>query len=428
MAIECAIAHGTIRTSGDGTGTKSYEVAGFGTPQLAIIMSSMDVNDDGTSTDHSGFMMGATDGTNDWCATTRHKDALATSDTFRYQSHTGCLVMLSTVGAVGVAADFDSWATNGVTLDFTTADFNTAMNISVILFKGLDSVNCHQVTLGNEGAEVHVNGLGFEPDLLIVASDLDAGAPGAGDGGLQTVGFVHNGDSVTERCIVYNNEDAEGNTKINSMVGDGSGNTGAGAAQVAAGGGLTYTVQFQEFDADGYSAYARDGNSGGDIMCVVAMACATSSFWVGSVDPPTSADANVQITSPGFEPELVMQGLSMCAAYDTIETDDDAGSFAISAFTDSEFCSVGWAGDDGPTTSNEISYHDTENGTNAILLKKWTGAAFDSVFAATFDTMLSTGWQLDYSAADGTQRKWIGLAIGAAGAVPQIMHNYQQQS
>ena len=130
MSIETVVITGTTPTS---TGTKSFESSGFGTPQAAIVTVSF-ANTTNNPSIHSAIGYGFSDGTRQSFCSILAQDNAGTTNTFRHGSNTNFLVILDGIGSSNVVASFSAWATNGVTLDFTTVD-TEAYNIEITLIK-----------------------------------------------------------------------------------------------------------------------------------------------------------------------------------------------------------------------------------------------------------------------------------------------------
>jgi hypothetical protein len=330
MAIKTAIVRQTQR---DGTGDQSFTVAGFGTPQLAIFIASTG-EVDGIEIDHARMMFGATDGSTQFCGYVRARDAQATSDTIRQLTDSYCIALPSaSTGTILSSAAFKEWITDGITVTFDTEAFSNERLITCILISGLDAVSVDLITLSTEDTEVHVNGLGFEPTDLITFGVCHT-ATTITENALFSFGAVHNGDSVSQVAFCYNNKDASADSLIYNNI-----RNDCGSLQQNNTGVVDHTVEFTDFDAQGYSAYARGGDGGGDLLGVISIKHSGKSF-CGIIDSPTST-GNQAITGIGFKPDFILLGLTGCTAINTVISGDNAGTFGLSVFNgDQEFCEI----------------------------------------------------------------------------------------
>ena len=127
---------------------------------------------------------------------------------------------------------------------------------------------------------------------------------------------------------------------------------------------------------------------------------------MGSIDSPTATGDESQ-TDPGFKPQFVMVGLTSLESADAVvTTGDEVIGWGFGAFTpDDEFVNS-WASEDNVGTSNSQSLSED------VSVNLFDGPG-NNLHKATFVEMLSTGWKWNFSAADGTARKWYYVAIEA---------------
>jgi hypothetical protein len=125
--------------------------------------------------------------------------------------------------------------------------------------------------------------------------------------------------------------------------------------------------------------------------------------WVGAIDPRTSAGSQ-SITAPGFRPQWATVVQTMVDTLGTGETTDDANSITLASFTATDEQAIGMSGDDGASGSNCISYIDDA----AINHQDVVAGA---LFTGSFTSFDSVGWTWNFSAANGTQRRWLAWAI-----------------
>lgn len=398
MAVETAIIRQTHR---GGAGDQSFTSAGFGTPQLAIFFYDFGITDGVPKSGvHSGF--GATDGVNNVAMSEFAANGFGTSDTIRGLSITRCIYWGAT--SLSLSAYFKEWTTDGVTITFANETIGTNRLITCVLIKGLTNVDVHNIVLENQDIETHKNDLGFEPtDLIVFTSAKDS--PDRAADLINSLGFVHNGNSVSQVSMCKYNEDNVGITDVGCQVRD-----DCGAMQYF-NQTLNWKAEFTDFDVDGYSVYPRDGNSG-DILGVIALQHDDSS-WCGIVDSPT-VTGNKEETGPGLTPEFVMMGLNGCSTVNTPVITDDAGPFGVSAFNSNgdEYC------ESSSSSSQTTSSHERGVSDNQAINLDLYDSGFIDMFDASFVSMDSDGFTLNYTTVDSTVRKWPVFAIGTGGEEP----------
>jgi hypothetical protein len=162
------------------------------------------------------------------------------------------------------------------------------------------------------------------------------------------------------------------------------------------GGGSTVWSLTSSTNANGIDLNVVDGNCNVDVH-VLLLKFDTINVSVNSFDSPTSTGNDSQ-TGPNFKPQAVILGLSDNTAVDTVTAANVAGH-GISGFTgDSEFCNS-WSDEDAADPTNTQSLSDN----TAVNLADDDGT---NLHTASFTSMDSTGFTLNYSAASGTALKW----------------------
>ena len=380
------------------TGTQDITISGFGTPKAAMFFVSR-AEADGTPIADAVAGYGATDGTRQWSWSCFSDHGQASTDSRRVQGDTRCVQIITDVTIVRHAA-FDSWITDGVRINWGSVA-TTQLELVVVLFGGADlSVRADTIDVPGTGA-VDVTGPGFEPDLVIGAS---CGATSGTTATIQWIvgfGFAHNdrAGTVVQRCVFQ---------RENTSVADGEPNSRLSTAYV--GGQYQTAVDWGAalgtFDASGFTL-TPSANAGGDDYHYLALRFDGVSGWVGTLDAPTGTGAWA-VTAPGFRPQFVMLVQTMHTAVDTDVTDGKAGAVGIGVFDATAAYTQATAIEDASATTDTESVSDDQ----PVSLNDHAGA---DAFDASFTSFDATGWTLNFSAADGTVRKWVGLAIGEAG-------------
>jgi hypothetical protein len=129
---------------------------------------------------------------------------------------------------------------------------------------------------------------------------------------------------------------------------------------------------------------------------------------VKAFDPPTSGVSSA-VSGLSVSPAFVSIIGSMLQAYDTGDDTGDSGAVMWSALTSTEQFAYAISEEDESDPSDSQSVSDDA----AVYLDDHAGT---SAFRGTLTSLDSTGWTINYSAANGTQRKWVALAVGPAAA------------
>lgn len=379
------------------TGTQDFTVSGFGTPKAAMFIMTLG-SSDGTAANTVLFSFGATDGTRQWAMSHRSSNGVADTAT-RRNILNNALVHSLAASITDSIASFDSWITDGVRINWTDPP-GGAFLVTVILFGGADvSVYADAIDVP-DGSAIDITAPSFEPDLVLggcvgrtmnsVASDMES-----------SVGFAHNNGTgtVVQRTLFWNEPNAQASGDPRQRL-----DTSCFGGKYS-GGAIAWKATLGSFDSSGFTL-TPSASGASDDFGYLALKFDGCASWVGSINSPTST-GNAANTSPGFTPQFVMMALSMLDTEDADEVDDTAGAFGIAAFTASEsFCNA-LAIEDASATTDTQSLSDDQ----AINLDAHDGTA---AYDATLVSMDANGFTLNYSAADGTTRKWFGLAVEEA--------------
>lgn len=405
MGISVAVVQAAARTS---TGTQDFTKAGLGTPKAAIfILSQATVN--GTPANNVVLSWGFTDGTRHRVANASAQHGVGTSNTFNRVMDDQVIAAITPAdGSVDGEAAFSAWITNGVRINWAANAPGSAWLITCILFAGTDlSVYVSDVNMdGAENSTVDVTDPGFEPDQVFAMfqgfrawSDDTARNSNL----VATIGVVDNGVAVVQGSVGWLARNAQATERAAAVASELYGVRIVDVGAVAG--------EFGDFDANGFSVTKRTGSGTFQMAYLALNYGGVKSHWVGPVTSPTST-GNASVAGVGFIPDVVVQLEGLCRAYDTAETDDDANALGIGVFTSSDEYSAGWAIDDGAATMDNESIADAK----AAHLRLGDGNA---AHVASFVSMDADGYTLNYSTANGTARKWIALAIGAAAGDPE---------
>lgn len=406
MTVEIGIAEYVLSTNGNvdivTTGLNGV------TPKAALFVTSDTPNWVTPATFTGSITIGATDGTRQWLAGIVHPDGNTTGTlSYRRNSTTQCVGRLDTSLIFTGVGTFVKWLS---TTDTGTDETGVRVNITsatgytrgyVILFAGDDvSARADNFTAhATVDSTVNVTAPGFRSKLTLLATTNGASSPN----GLFAYGFAANdGATITQRSMAVNYQNIAPPTANYGLVSSDSGHL-----QIF-GSSITYRTEIGD-NANGFNATSRVGGSGGDVVYYLALDFVGRDVWVGSFDTPT-ATGEFSETSPGFKPQIVSFITSMMTAEDTVKANNEPGLFGVSAFTETEEHSVSMTVEDNVSTTNSSNVADN---TKAVNVDDATQTA---AFDAAFTEMLSTGWKINFSTANGTARKWIGFAVQAESA------------
>lgn len=167
MNTKIAIIHANEPSS---TGTVDYTESGFGTPVAAIILGSAVETLDSKGTTAATSSIGFTDGTNEKSSSFASKNGESTSRCRRSSANAFYIRNdKNYASSIDAVAEFDSWITDGIRLDWTTADSGFQPEITVILIGGTGvTAEAGQLTPnGTVGNTTQVSGLSNEPEVVL---------------------------------------------------------------------------------------------------------------------------------------------------------------------------------------------------------------------------------------------------------------------
>lgn len=396
-------------------GAQDITIDGFGIPKAALFILSP-VTVDGTPVNGAAIAYGGTDGTNQWSFGQSSEHGQATSDTFRSQYDNACIVLPDGSGAEDGSAAFTAWIPNGVRITWSVAPA-AAYRMTVVLFGGADLlVDAHTFTLGLEDAEVNVEAPGFEPDLLMVFSACGSiGNQVDADGARQSIGFVHNGDSVTQYGIAHGDRDGAADTTLRSEIYD------------IGGWGLSYRYSarmyaiFSNFDAAGYSATAKVASGAAIDLGVLAFKFPPGyNVWLGNILTPAGT-GNEEKTDPGFQPDFIMGCFGDNWSLNTALGAPAATHWGLSVYDGAvQWCHRGIS-EDSAATSN------TESGALSSMIAV-TDDEGGPLITGTMVSMNPNGWTWNLTATLGS-RNWPILALGnGGGSAHRSLDHFRRRS
>ncbi len=357
---------------------------------------------DGTITTHAHLGFGVTDGTNQWCIRSWEQNGQSVQNANRGGGTARCVEIQTGNGATALdsAASFVSFITNGIRLNFTTA--NTAYLVKVTFFAGTGmSAAAGVFGLGTAAGNTTLTGLSFQPVYLI----------GANNGLVSTTAdsaFYHNsighafdnGVTIEQGGIAHASDD-----NVSTMEGHGYVFDGALCGQVSPAGSLTYSLTVAAFTSDGFTIN-RSANPGSDSLFYLALAFnSEADAYVGVSDSPT-ATGDWTVTT-GFTPGCAGILGGMMTAANTYSGAVTAGPHFSGTFDDTNGYTSSVAWEIGVATSNSQSISDDVH----ARLYEHTGATEEFLTNETGNPMSGTGIAISFSSVNGTGRKWVVWAI-----------------
>ncbi len=392
MGVTIRTARFSTPTSVNGNTDWTTTDLGGLTPKAVLLIANQADTDGTVEAGLSGGIGFATGTSNEASASMSSGDALETSNNDRSSNRT-VLMDLIVNGVSQVACTSVSFITNGVRVNFSAVDTDAQL-WTVIFFAGTDvSAHADHVTNGWT-SPLDVTTPGFEPDIVFFLNTTSSAAGVAGDVHFN-FGACVNDVGETQKSQNHFSVNNSGTTSVAGSFGSDD------VSAPNTDGTILWTLKISDFDSNGFtltsSSQKRDFH-------YLALKFAGVSSWADQFDSPTSDGDDAQ-TGPGFKPQFVFLGLGMNTSDDTSQTSGEGGSKGISVFDEdgNEFSNT-WADEDFASTTNSESLSDNQ----AINLADDAGA---NAFAATFSTMDSTGFTLNYSNTDTTARKWFGVAV-----------------
>jgi hypothetical protein len=362
---------------------------------------------DGTPADHAVMGTGAATSTSErWAIAGSAEHNVGTTDCYRRMETDRCVLILNPAdGTVDGEADFVSFITNGVRINWSDAP-SAAYYLIVDLFAGTDlSAKALTFTMAaTEDDTVDVTTLAFEADVLLVVSHCSSTVDSTDDHCFISLGVVLNKDPLQQYSLQFKTIDDFSTSTVGNELRD---DYGVGAST---GGLAPWDGEFSDFDASGFSCTTRNSTGGAEVGVLALAFAAAVDFWAGVLDTPTST-GNQGVTDPAFTPQWVHCALSQLPAVNTGYGDGNAGSIGVCSFDeDDENCSSVQDEDGEATTDTQSLSDDT-----AVNLPNDDGSAAHVAAFVSFD---ANGWTWNFTTTEGTAVKLWALAIEAEGAAP----------
>lgn len=386
-------------TNPSSTGNQSYTGAGF-QPIAAIFYSTQNTG----SNSRAGvqMMMGmATDSTHRGVIVGQDTDGSASSTAGRHWDAAKCIDMIDNNNNPQAAADFVSMDSDGITLNWTTANA-TGWKVYALLIGGSDVTNARviQYSITTGTGSKSVTGAGFKPDFVLLMDPSSASAP-PGSGGTAVVNFGFATSSTSRGTVSIRNNNSVTPSK------DERSQTMTKFIQSSNGSGtVDFAADFTSMDSDGFTINATTDASARQQF---ALCLKGGKYFVGSFNQATT-NGSQAVTGVGFTPTgllMLSTGIATSASVNTTQSSLSVGA-SDSAKTRASVFS-------GALAASATTKCDSNNDTTK-LLKMFTpvGGGAPTITTVTDITSYdSDGFTINNTTTDATAREIPFIAFGS---------------
>ena len=303
-----------------GTGTSSIVVSDVGFQPKAILFwwsGRTGTTDAQGRESHFQGVGAATATTQRWAITTNDIDAAAAQDAATAKTATGCLLSVSSAGAIDGKADLASFDSGGFTLSVSDA-FPRDQRVHYLALGGADLTNAKAGEFTGSAGTAPYNESstdpGFQPDILFFANRHDSGT--TGEVALATAGVMGFGVARTTSqrgTISFASDEASV-----TMDTQGYGYTGecCSIGSTNAGGSVPARCDFVSMDANGFTLNRLEL---GIAWARFYLALKGGSYHVGNNVTSVTGSATIATSGYGFAPKAVFV-FSACRATSTQDT------------------------------------------------------------------------------------------------------------
>lgn len=398
MGVTVAVARAAANVGGGNQDITTADLGGLTPGAVWFTISGAQSN--GVAANDARMGIGAATSTTErWTITWALDNNINPTQTVRRQMTDECIAIITVAGAVDGEADFVTFIPNGVRINWGNAPA-AAYFITAEFYAGTDlSAKADMFQMPNVlNGTVDVNTVGFEPDMLRLATGDMSSLDNATDNSDASVGVAINNVAEDQFCWAARSRDNQGATAASSHISD-----IYGCGRIGNAGTFTWGGEINAYDGAGFSCTNRIAADNARVGFLALAFNGAVDFWADIIDTPI-AIGNQSQNGPGFTPQSVACGLTQMAAINTAYTDANAGSLGLNCFdSDDEYC-------------NSFQDEDAANPSNTQSLS--TAAAVDfpdddgtAAHAATFVSFDALGWTWNFSATEGTAVKWWALAI-----------------
>lgn len=365
------------------------------------------------------FSVGFWDGTNQTAMGGIDEHNTGTTDNARYVHGARIVAAPTTSGALGVEGTASKVTTTVTddTVRVTTNDAygTTAARMSAIMLSGVTNAKAGWFDYNSDAAPDSPGAIGFEPDLVIMATSMNGADPPAGAGWMRTlVGFSHRNSSGTYKHhginVTADNSQSAG--RMDCTISDDYAITAywQSALQMTC-----IANDFRSTDGGRFSFVRQTGTANNRIIHYLALKLADpDDFDMDLIDTQTST-GNWSHTGFGFQGDVLGLFANGCAAADT-NYDANVGTFMAGFGDSSTERVVAYCAEDAADPTNTESYYDNSN----ILSLKFDDGTTDCV--ASLSSLNSNGFTLNYSNAASSATKVLAFTFGDSTAAGPVTH------
>lgn len=399
------------------TGTYTCTTTGLGWTPKAVLVFSSGHTAHGTQRDEQSFMIGATDGTDQWVSANRSQDGVSTTVSKRRYYTDNVINIEDNAGGIHALANNAGAVANGWKFNFTTIRDGASHRpyFTVVFFGGADlQVASGNVTLSNSTTRSFT--FGFESDLMFTAG---IGAAESDTGIDANANVLHYGAAANNGAGGFNqflhvcyDVPGQASSKCGQLI-----QSGAFSGQ-AHNDALTWRASLVGTTAAQDGAIIRTaGTPGQDITCYLAINTGDRRVWCGQLATPT-ASGTWHVSTIGFKPQIVNLALSPCTVTASVITATPALAFGVSNFNGTVEQSTSFSIEDAQATTDTSSYG------NSIAIDYYEADGSTKLMSGNGATMVSDGFSLSVATAPATARVLFGWAIEeeASGVPKQYNH------
>lgn len=375
----------------------------------AIILSTNNLTADGSATSAvMGHGMTAADGTTMSIAVS-HLNGAATMDTDRYHKNDRGILIINNSAAVIFDAQV-ILTSDGFAINITTSDA-VARIINYYIVGGSDVTNAtvKQFTASTGTGTQAITGVGFQPDIIVMASAVFATAPPAGTApGIMVYGW---GTSATARASMAFNMGNGGGSSVEEKT-----QVTDKILHVTNGGSTFMSADLDSLDADGFTL---DWSTVSTARYVWMLCLKGGNYKVGTITQPTSI-GNQDSESLGFTPKGIMTlSFNEAATGSLVEEINNT----IGAASSSSARWTTWVGSlDNAADAVTDQNTDTTQVTKSITPDTLAVEASSDFVSNNADT-----FTLNFDVVDATQRQILYWAAGNPPVVGGDAYVYPKQ-
>jgi hypothetical protein len=364
----------------------------------AIVIVTTGITDE-VKANHAAMWVGFTDGTNSRVAEVYDTDNVSTTSSRRRTTHNYFIETSDPPSGPTGSATFNAWLSNGLQINIDDAFPDTYL-ATFVIFSGVTATVSDFISNASVDGTTNVNTVGFNPEILLLASNRLATSLAQSGDFIITFGAAVNDGSSSQGSIGCYSRSAATTSNIHANA---SALYGMSVSDLT---GLHAAMLINGWNSSGFVATTKRQGVGA-AWNYLALKINGPQFSVISVDTPT-ATGTTSITT-GFKPRFGILMGTLARAYDVDEADSDAGPCMISVFTDNNQYANMAVMKDGVTTTDTGSL----SGDKGITMYAHDNTcSAGSCFVGTITSFDDTHVNLNYTSVfSDAVRKWVGFFI-----------------